>query len=186
MLLFHGVSESGLKHSKFAGRSLHEMGEIIQGSLAIVHHKSNIKIVNDPSRGQLFSHWRNNNWHIDEDERVYNACRMFELNHKQTTIWLFSKWGHTLRGDKVSMLPHQYPYKSPRKIKVTLYNHQPILVVTICQLWWFASEEKSKCYGYPYWDQAPLNSTNANSTTWDHSKILKFVLLHMGSFSKYL
>ena len=31
---------------------------------------------------------------------------------------------YTLWGDEVSMLTHTYPYKPPRKIKVTICNHQ--------------------------------------------------------------
>ena len=48
----------------------------------------------------------------------YDPCIMM------TSQVQYSLYTGTLVGDTVSMLTHAYPHKPPRKIKVTMCNHQ--------------------------------------------------------------
>ena len=81
-----------------------------------------------------------------------------------------SKCCHPLGVIKFSMLTHTYPHNTPRKIKsdhMQSPGWQPTLCVAWCQIWWFASLDKSmvihdtEC---PYWDQVSLNNTNPTQT----------------------
>ena len=67
-------------------------------------------------------------------------------------------------GEKVSMLTHEYPCKSLRKIDNSDLQSPSVFFMYWCLPWWFASKQKDRSMiihdtECPYLDQVSLNNT---------------------------